>query len=68
MYSDLGESLTLKHGPVSSVCDGKDMGWYFVSLDTLVALHDLLRVDGKPLVGVHHHAEETGVRLEQGKE
>ena len=51
--------------PVGSVCDGKDMGRHLMSLLPLVDLNDLLCVDGKPLVGVHHHAEQTGVGLVQ---
>ena len=30
----------------------------------LVDLDNLLGVDGQPLVGVHHHAEQPGVSLQ----
>lgn len=35
-----------------------------MSFDALVSLHDLLRVYWQPLVRVHHHTEEPGVRLQ----
>ena len=53
------------NSPVGNVGDGKDMGRHLMSLLPLVDLNDLLCVDGKPLVGVHHHAEQTGVGLVQ---
>jgi hypothetical protein len=34
-----------------------------VPLLPLVDLDNLLGVDGDPLVGVHHHAEQAGVSL-----
>jgi hypothetical protein len=57
---------TLQHRTIRSVGNGEHMGGYFMPLDALIPLHDLLRVDRQLLVGIHHHAEETGVCL-QGK-
>ena len=34
----------------------------------LVDLNDLLGVDGKPLVGIHHHAEQSRVGLRGNNE
>lgn len=59
----LNPLVTLKHGPVGAVCDGKDVWGHLVSLLPFVHVDHLLRVDGQPPVGVHHHAKETGVRL-----
>jgi hypothetical protein len=36
-----------------------------VPLLPLVDLDNLLGVDGDPLVGVHHHAEQAGVGVDQ---
>ncbi len=36
-----------------------------MTLLPLVALDDLLGVDGEPLVRVHHYAEEAGIRLKK---
>lgn len=33
--------------------------------DAFIPLHNLFRIDRQLLVGVHHHAEKTGVCLEQ---
>ena len=52
-----------KHEPVGDVSDGEHMGRHLVPLLALVDLDDLLGVDGKPLVGIHHHAEQPGVGL-----
>lgn len=57
---------TLHHVPVGVVRDGVDVRRHLVALLALVHLDDLLRVDGQHLVGVHHHAEETRVRLRGG--
>jgi hypothetical protein len=38
-----------------------------VPLLPLVDLDNLLGVDGDPLVGVHHHAEQAGVGLNSAK-
>ena len=51
------------NSPVGNVSDGKDMGWHLVPFLPLVDLDDLLRVDGQPLVRVHHHAEKARVGL-----
>lgn len=56
---------TLHHVPVGVVRDGVDVRRHLVTLLALVHLDDLLRVDGQHLVGVHHHAEETRVRLQR---
>lgn len=56
-------SHTLEHVPVGVVCDGVDVWWHLVAFLALVHLDDLLGVDGQHLVGIHHHAEEAGVRL-----
>ena len=53
------------NSPVGNVSDGKDMGWHLVPFLPLVDLDDLLSVDGKPLVRVHHHAEQARVGLVQ---
>lgn len=58
------QPLTLHHAPVRRVGYGVDVGGHFVSLLALVHFHNLLRVDGQILVGVDHHAEEAGVRLQ----
>lgn len=55
---------TLHHVPVGVVRDGVDVRRHLVALLSLVHLDDLLRVDGQHLVGVHHHTEETRVRLQ----
>lgn len=34
----------------------------------LIPFHDLFRVDGQLLVGIHHHAEEAGVCLWEKRE
>ena len=52
-----------KHGPVGDVSDGEHMGRHLVPLLALVDLDDLLGVDGKPLVGIHHHTEQSRVGL-----
>lgn len=39
------------------------MWWHLMAFLALVHLDDLLGVDGQHLVGIHHHAEEAGVRL-----
>jgi hypothetical protein len=57
--------LTLQHGAVGRVGDGEYMRGNFMSFDTLVSLHDFLRVDRQPFVWVHHHTEEPRVRLER---
>ena len=51
------------NSPVGNVGDGKDMGGHLVPLLPLVDLNDLLRVDGQPLVRVHHHTEQARVGL-----
>ena len=38
---------------------------HLVPLLPLVDLDDLLSVDGEPLVGIDHNAEQTGVGLER---
>ena len=53
------------NSPVGNVSDGKDMGWHLVPFLPLVDLDDLLSVDGKPLVRVHHHTEQARVGLVQ---
>lgn len=58
---------TLQHGPVSRVGDGEHVRRNLVSLDALVPLHDLLRVDRQSLVGVDDDAEQPWVRLKQRK-
>lgn len=55
----------MHHVPVSVVRDGVDVRRHLVTLLALVHLDDLLRVNGQHLVGVHHHAEETRVRLQR---
>lgn len=54
---------TLKHRPISTVCDGEYMRRHLVSLYALVPFHDLLRVDWQLLVRIDDHAEESGVCL-----
>ena len=49
--------------PVGDVCDGEHMWRHLVPLLPLVDLDDLLSVDGEPLVGIDHNAEQTGVGL-----
>ena len=49
--------------PVGDVSYGKYVWGNFMSLLSLVNLNDLLCVDRKPLVGVDHHAKQTGVGL-----
>lgn len=56
-------SVTLHHVPVGVVCDGVDVWRHLVTFLALVHVDDLFRVDGQHLVGVHHHTEQTGVRL-----
>ena len=53
------------NSPVGNVSDGKDMGRPLVPFLPLVDLDDLLSVDGKPLVRVHHHTEQARVGLVQ---
>lgn len=54
---------TLHHAPVGRVRDGVDVWGHLVPLLALVHVDDVLAVDGKVLVGIYHHAEETGVGL-----
>lgn len=54
---------TLHHAPVGRVRDGVDVWRHLVPLLALVHVDDLLAVDGEVLVGIDHHAEETGVGL-----
>lgn len=49
--------ITLKHRTVCGVRNGKNMGWNLVSLNTLIPLHYLFRVNWQPLVWIYHHAE-----------
>lgn len=60
---------TLHHAPVGRVRDGVDVWGHLVPLLALVHVDDVLAVDGKVLVGIYHHAEETGVGLgDKGRE
>lgn len=54
--------------PVGSVSNGKYMRWHFQSFLALVQLNDFLSVDWKPGIGIHNHAEQSGVSLEYLKE
>ena len=55
--------LTLQHRSVGGVGDGKNVWWHFMTLLSLVQVHDLLSVNRKALVRVDDDAEETGVGL-----
>ena len=57
------QTLTLHHVPVGVVCDGVDVWRHLVAFLALIHLDDLFGVDGQHLVGIHHHAEQTRVRL-----
>ena len=39
------------------------MGWHFVTSSATVHLHHSVGVDGEPLVGVDHDAEQTRIGL-----
>ena len=45
--------------PVGNVGNGEDVRRNLMTLLSFVNLNDLLRVDGKSLVGVNHHAEQS---------
>jgi hypothetical protein len=55
--------LTSQHVPVSSISDGEQMRGDFGPPLAQVELDGRRGVDRKPLVRVHHHAEQSRVRL-----
>ncbi len=57
--------LTLQHGPVCPVGDGEEVRGHLVPPLAQVELNHCGGVDGKPLVGVDHHAEEAGVGVDE---
>lgn len=54
---------TCEHELVSVVRDGEDVRRRLLAFLPSVPGHHLRVVDWKPLVGIHGHAEEPGVRL-----
>ena len=56
--------LTHEHATISSVGNGVDVRWYFVTFLSLVQFHYLLRVDRQTLVRVDNDAEQPGIGLQ----
>jgi len=52
--------LTGQHVDVSTVTDGEDVGWHFITLLATVQFGTPKSVDRVTLVGVDGHGEETG--------
>ena len=57
--------LTGQHVDVSTVRDGEDMGWHFITPLATVQFVTPKSVDRVTLVGVDGHAEETRVGLQR---
>jgi hypothetical protein len=57
--------LTGQHVDVSTVRDGEDVGWHFITPLATVQFGTPKSVDRVTLVGVDGHAEETGVGLQR---
>lgn len=55
--------LTRQHLGVGAVGDGEQVGRHLISPLASVHLHHAVRVDGEPLVGIDHHAEQARVSL-----
>jgi len=56
--------FTCEHGLIGVVRDGEDVGWSLNPLLASVAIHHRSIIHWEHLVGVHHHAEQTRVRLQ----
>ena len=56
--------LTGQHVDVSTVRDGEDVRWHFITPLTTVQFFTPKSVDRVTLVGVDGHTEETGVGLQ----
>lgn len=56
-------AVTLQHGTVSRIGNGKYVWWHLVSLDAFVPFHDLLCVYRQSLVGIYYDAKEARVSL-----
>lgn len=59
---------TCEHELVAVVRDGEDVRRRLLAFLPSVPGHNLRVVDRKPLVGIHGHAEEPGVRLRTHQE